>query len=239
MGTRRELRTGSLHGPGRIHINVMLQTALIGIVVAVVVFLTWYSAFLHLNRRRGLRILRWLRRAVAAHGQLDEAEWMGPSRFKGRLSLPGRDFLQPFLEVRLAPRHMPLWWALWRWRCAQETVTIHANLPSPPGQTLDVRCNRWTSLASRPIREGKNWSTQTVATLYLSTQPTWEPQIAERMSGALGIREFDFLSVSFRRSEPHFSVTFSLQEAMLQPCGELSILDNLRELAEGSHTSRM
>ncbi len=217
----------------------MLQTALFAIVVAVIVFLTWYSSFLHLNRRRGLRILRWLRRTVAPHGQLDEAQWMGPSRFRGRLRFSGRDFLQPILEVRLAPRHMPVQWALWRCRGSQETVTFHANLPCPPGQTLQIRRNRWTSLASRPIREGRNWSTHTVATLYLSTQPTWEPQIAERMSGTLASREFDYLAVSFRRSEPHFSVTFSLQEAMQQPCGELSIFDNLRELAEGSHTSRM
>ena len=217
----------------------MHATALIGIVVAVIVFLAWYSSFLHLNRRRGLRILRWLRRAVAPHGHLDEAEWMGPSRFRGRLRLSGRDFLQPSLEVRLAPRHMPVQWALWRWRGSQETITFRANLPSPPGQSLNLRRNRWLSFAGRPAKASRNWSTQTVATLYLSTQPVWEPQIAERMSGALAIRDFDSLAVSFRRSEPHFSATFSLQEAMRQPSGELTIFDNLRELAEGPHTSRM
>ena len=217
----------------------MLSTVLIGIVVLVIVFLTWYSSFLHLNRRRGLRILRWLRRAVAHHGQLDEAEWTGPSRFRGRLRLSGRDFLQPILEVRLAPRHLPVHWAFWRWRGDQETVTFRANLPCPPGQSLNIRRDRWSSITNRPATEARNWSTHTVATLYLSTQPVWEPQIAERMSGALAIREFDCLAVSFRQSEPHFSVTFSLQEAMRQPANELTIFDNLRELAEGSHTSRM
>ena len=217
----------------------MLPTALIGIVVTAIVFLAWYSSFLHLNRRRGLRILRWLRRAVAPHGQLDEAEWVGASCFRGRLKLSGRDFLQPFLEVRLAPRHMPVHWALWRWRGGQETVTFQANLPSPPGQSLNIRRNRWINISGRPAKDSRSWSTQTVATLYLSTEPVWEPQIADRMSGALAIREFDCLAVSFRRSEPHFSVTFSLQEAMRQPRGELTIFDNLRELAEGPHTSRM
>jgi hypothetical protein len=217
----------------------MLQTALISIVVAVVAYLAWYSSFLHLNRRRGLRILRWLRRTVAPHGQLEEAEWTGPSRFRGRLKLSGREFLQPLLEVCLAPRHMPLQWALWRWRGIPETVSFQANLLCPPSQTLDIRRNSWTNLASRPIKEGRNWSTHRVATLYLSTQPTWETQIAERMSGALAIRDFDYLTVSFRRSQPHFTVTFSLQEAMKQPCGQLTIFDNLRELAEGPHTSRM
>ena len=217
----------------------MLLTALICIVVAVIAFFVWYSSFLHLNRRRGLRVLRWLRRAVAPHGQLEGAEWMGPSHFRGRLRLSGRDFLQPLLEVRLAPRHMPVKWALWNWRGSQETVTFQANLPSPPTQTLNLRRNRWTSIASRPANDKGNWSTHTVATLYLSTQPVWEPQISERMSGALATREFDYLTVSFRRSEPHFSVSFSLQEAMGQPGGELTIFENLRELAEGHHTSRM
>ena len=214
----------------------MPQTLLIGVVVTVIVFLTWYASFLHLNRRRGLRVLRWLRRAVAPHGRLEEAEWTGPARFLGRLKLSGRDFLQPGLEVRLAPRHMPLHWALWRWRGSKETVAFRANLPSPPAQSLDIRRSRWSSLAAQ---ESRHWSTQTVATLYLSTQPTWEAQIAERMSGALAIRDFEYLAVSFRPREPHFSVTFSLQEAMRHPGGALTIFDNLRELAEGSRTSRM
>ena len=230
---------GTLTASCSIHIKVMPQTVLIGVVVTVIVFLAWYSSFLRLNRRRGLRVLRWLRRAVASHGRLDEAKWTGPSRFQGRLKLSGRDFLQPALEVRLAPRHMPLKWALWRWRGSEETVTFRANLPCPPGQSLEISRNRWTSVAKRPAQDSRQWSTHKVATLYLSTQPTWEAQIAERMSGAVAIREFEYLAVAFHQREPHFSVTFSLQEAMRHPGGELTIFDNLRELAEGPHTPRM
>jgi hypothetical protein len=52
-------------------------------------------------------------------------------------------------------------------------------------------------------------------------------------------RELKYLMVSYRRRTPHFSVTFSLQETLERPRGELAIFDSLRELAEGSPTSRM
>jgi hypothetical protein len=59
------------------------------------------------------------------------------------------------------------------------------------------------------------------------------------MTTVVSTRELEFLGVSFRSHEPHFSVTFSLQEMLNQPSGELTIFDSLRELAEGSPTSRM
>jgi hypothetical protein len=59
------------------------------------------------------------------------------------------------------------------------------------------------------------------------------------MTTAVSAREIDFLEVSFRAQEPHFAVTFLLQEIERHPCGELTMFDSLRELAEGSPTSRM
>jgi hypothetical protein len=75
--------------------------------------------------------------------------------------------------------------------------------------------------------------------MFISTQPQWEPEISSRMTTVVSTREFEFLGVSFRPRAPHFSVTFSLQETMNHPTGELAIFDSLRELAEGSPTSRM
>jgi hypothetical protein len=234
------LRAAHWHPIRRVpHPHTMAQAIFIGMSVAVVVFAAWYSTCLHFNRRRGLRALRWLRRAIAPHGHLDEAVWIGPGRFHARLTLSSHDFLQPSLDIKLAPRQMPLRWALWRWHGCEETVTFQANLTCPPGQSLEIGRSRWTRLTDRSAKDRGHWPRHAVATLYLSTQPDWEPQIAERMSGALSIREFEFLAVSFRPRAPHFSVTFLLKEVLRRPAEEVTIFDNLRELAAGSRTSRM
>jgi hypothetical protein len=217
----------------------MLQVALIGAAVAFVLLAVWYSCFLRLNRLRGLRVLRWLERVVAAHGQLGEVTWTSPARFRAELKLSGQEFLQPSLEVCLAPRHAPLQWALWNWRGRLETFTFQSNLLCPPGQSLRIGRSRWTGFARRGAKGLRNWPTYSISTLYLSTQPTWEPRISDHMNGALSIRDFEFLAVSFRPREPHFSVAFSLEDALRNPSGELTIFDNLRVLAEGSPTSRM
>lgn len=219
----------------------MLRFALIGLVVAAAVFALWYLLFLRFNHRRGLRVLRWLQGAISDHGQITGVSWIGPSHFRARLSLPGSAFHQPFFDVRLAPRHIPVRWALWCCRRCQETITFQANLSSPPGECLEIGRTRWFGLNRQARQESASalWPRQTIATLYISTQPSWEPQLSGRINGVVATRDFDFLSVSFRTRPPHFSVSVSLRETLRHPSGELAILECLRELAEGSPTSTM
>ncbi len=217
----------------------MLQFALIGLVVGAAVFALWYLSCVRLNHRRGLRVLRWLQDAIADHGQVTGVAWIDPSHFRARLSLHGSAFHQPFFDVRLTPRHIPVRWALWCCRRRQETITFEANLACPPGESLEIGRARWFGLNRRRNQEPSPSPRQTIATLYISTQPAWEPQLSGRINGVVETRDFDFLSVSFRTRPPHFSVTVSLWETLSHPSGELAILESLRELAEGSPTSRM
>jgi hypothetical protein len=218
----------------------MLQSSLIAAVLGVVFFAAWYWSFLRFNRRRGLRVLRWLQGAIAPQGQISGVTWLTPSLFRTRLGLSGDAFFrQPFLEVRLAPRQTPLRWALWRWSRRQETLTFQCNLSCPPGGNLEIGRTRWTGPTRRSASRSGEWSTYTVATLYISTQPAWSPQISGHMNGVVSNREFEFLAVSFHPCAPHFSATFSLQETLRHPSGDLAIFDSLREIAEGSPTSRM
>jgi hypothetical protein len=177
--------------------------------------------------------------AIAAHGQISAVDWISPSHFRARLRLSGSAFRQSSLEARLAPREMPVRWAIWRWHRRQETLTFEANLNCPPRHCVEIGRTRWTGLTRRWARNTEGWPTQTVASMFISTQPQWEPEISNRMTTVVSTREFEFLGVSFRPRAPHFSVTFSLQETMNHPTGDLAIFDSLRELAEGSPTSRM
>lgn len=217
----------------------MLQFAFIIVGLMVLICAAWYCAFVRFNRRRALLVLHWLEEAIVTHGEISGVEWVSRSHFRARLHLPGSAFRQPSLDARLAPREMPVKWALWRWRRRQETLTFEANLACPPRRSMEIGRTRWTGLTRRWTRSTGDWPTQCVASLFISTQPEWEPEISGRMSTAVHTREVEFLTVSFRPRAPHFSVTFSLQETLKQPVGEFTIFDGVRELAEGSPTSRM
>jgi hypothetical protein len=217
----------------------MLQSTLISVSLGILIVAAWYWAFLQLNRRRARRILHWLEGAIEEHGQISGVEWISPSHFRARLRLSGYAFRQPSLDARLAPREMPIKWAVWRWRRRQETLTFEANLTCPPRHSMEIGRTRWTGLTRRWTRNTGDWATHTVASLFISTQPEWEPEISSRMTTVVATRELEFLGVSFRSRAPHFSVTFSLQDTLKHPSEELAIFDSLRELAEGSPTSRM
>lgn len=217
----------------------MVQSALISVVFGGLIVAVWYWWFLRFNRRRGLRVLRWLDGALAAQGQISGVEWISPSRLRARLRLSGCAFRQPSLEVNMAPRQMPLKWALWGWHRRKETMTFEANLTRSPRFNVEIGRTRFTGFSRRWMRKSGDWPTHTVATLFISNQPEWEPEISCRMTGVVSSREFEFIGVSFRPLSPQFSVKFSLKEALEHPSGELAIFEGIRELAEGSSTSRM
>ncbi|PSH03611.1 MAG: hypothetical protein CXZ00_11180 [Acidobacteria bacterium] len=215
-----------------------MELAFISVCFGFLVVGVWYWAFLHLNRRRALRVLNWIEGAIITHGQVSGVDWISPSHFRARLRLSGTAFRQPFLEARLAPREMPVRWAAWHWRHCQETLTFEANLNCPPQRNIEIIRTRWLGPLRRCTQYSTALPTLAVASLYLSTQPEWEPEISNPMTTVKSTREFEFLEVSFCSHAPHFSVTFSLRETLKHESGELAIFDSLRELAESSPTSR-
>jgi len=217
----------------------MLQPALMSVSVAIVVMAVWYWGFLHFNRNCSLHILHWLKGAIAADGQISSVEWISPSRFRVRLLMPGSVFHQPLLDARLAPRQLPLKWAMWRWQGRQETLTFEANLGCAPRLSVDIERARFTGSTRRWVRGAGNWPTQTVASVFISTAPEWAPEISGCMSAVVSKHAFELMAVSFRSRAPHFAVTYSLKELLKHPSNEYTIFVGLRELAEGSPTSMM
>jgi hypothetical protein len=104
---------------------------------------------------------------------------------------------------------------------------------------MEIGRTRWTGLTRRWTRNTADWPTHNFPTLFISTQPEWDREVASRMKTVVANREIEFLGVSFRSRPPHFSVTFLLPEILKHPSGEMAIFESLRELAEGSPTSRM
>ena len=140
----------------------------------------WYSWlpgtswFLHLNRRRGRASCAGCRApspTMAEIGTRDLDQPVAPPRAaQPRRSVPS---LILFSMSDLAPRQMPLRWALWGCRRRQETLTFQANLACPPSESLEIGRIRWSVRTGDGFRNPDTCPRYTVATLYISTQPTW------------------------------------------------------------------
>jgi hypothetical protein len=215
----------------------MLLWALIGVGMAVLAVTAWHEGFVRVNRRRAVAVLRWLQGAIADHGQICSVTWVDPACIRARLSLSGHAFRQSSLEVRLAPRQLPLRWALWRWHRRQETLVFRANLAGPPAECLEISRLRWSVL--KPERNARDARRFTVSTLYISSRPAKQLESSGPISAMVAARECEFLAVTFRPTQPHFSATLSLRETVDQPDAELAIFENLRELAQSCSPSRM
>jgi hypothetical protein len=219
----------------------MTESVIIGVGLAVLAVAAWHAFFTRVNQRRGRAVVEWLHEAIAGYGQICHASWIDSShlRLQLNLSLSGHAFRHPALEVKLAPRPMPLQWALWRWRHRQETLIFQANLSGAPNEPLEINRLRWSVFKQKGA--AADWTSPRVAvsTLYICTQPAWQPQVSGNIHGVVATRDFEFLAVSFRPRTPHFSVTLSLEETLCRPGAELSIFQSLRELAQASSPSRM
>jgi len=216
----------------------MIEAAIIGAGAAVLVVAAWHEWFVRVNRRRAVAVLRWLQSAIANYGQLCSVTWVDSARLRIRLELHGHAFRQPTLEVRLAPRHSPLRWALWRLHRRPETLIFQANLALAPVESMEISRMRWSICGRGRIAPGSS-PRIAVSTLYISSQPAWQPQSSGSIHAVVAARDFQFLAVSFRPCHPHFSATLSLQETMRHRSCELAIFQNLRELAQSSSPSRM
>ena len=170
---------------------------------------------------------------MVAHGRIGGVEWISSSHFKARLELPGCGFRQPSLDAQL--RH------------ARRFPGGPVALATPAGNALLLRSilsfRRSAVLKSGctpldwadPPLPGKHQRLADClvrSPFYIYPTGTGRPGIAGRMSCVVSNRELEFLAVSFRPRTPHFSVTFSLEETLNRPSGELAIFDSLRELAE-------
>jgi hypothetical protein len=214
-----------------------LMWAMVGAGMAVVAITAWHEGFVRVNRRRAVAVLRWLQGAIANYGQISSVTWIGPSCVRARLNLFGCAFRQPTFEVRLAPRQMPLRWALWHWRRRQETLVFQANLAGPPAECLEISRLRWSVFGAQ--RVASNARTLTISKLYISSQPARQLHSSGPIAAVMAARDCEFLAVTFRPTAPHFSATLSLEQMLGQPHGELAVFESLRELAQSSSPSRM
>jgi len=94
------------------------------------------------NRRRALRVISWIQRAVAGNAYVSAPRWHRPSRFDIELRFASA-FRASTIAVELTPREMPIQWLMARLHKERERVTLRAELERFPSSHLIIANHRW------------------------------------------------------------------------------------------------
>ena len=160
-----------------IYSNGMWRLIGVDIAAGVLLIAAWYCVFRHLNRKRGRRVLQWIERAFAGHGDVTAVEWLSASRMQVRMRLMECGFNQLSILVSLLPRETPLQWIASRLKKSRETLTFQGDLPCAPNFNLDVQNHRWCGRSRRKLVPSKDWSLSRVGPFVLTSRPDWQRDI--------------------------------------------------------------
>jgi hypothetical protein len=213
------------------------------VVVALGFVVLWYWTFTRWNRRRAQKLLVDIETAFAGNGHVGTVRWLSSSHFLVQMKLGNCGFTQPTVTVKLLPREMPLSWIASAIRKHRETLTFDANLLCPPGFNLEVQNQRWSGKSRRLIRRRLPKKSSVVRLKHLgpfilTSRRDWQKDITGMVHALSASRDCDLLSVSFRRTAPHFSATIPLESIARQDCAPVTFFDALRELASGASAAR-
>jgi hypothetical protein len=198
----------------------------------------WYFAFVQLNRRRGTRIMRWIERTFAGHAAVIGNQWLAASRFRVRLRMPAGVFREPSVLVQMCPRELPARWAMWRFRKRPETLTFEADLDCAPAFSLEVHNHRWFGRTRRRMPSNRqHWETESIGPVVLTTRNDWQREITTMMNTLVASRDCDCLTVSIRRTSPHFAATVPLEAIAPGSQAQSELFDIFRELAQGASSA--
>ncbi len=207
-------------------------------VAGVAIIALWYVWFRRRNRRKSIHVLQRIKTAFAGHAQIIGVRWAGASRFSVRLKVLSTLFQHASLLVYLHPLELPLNWLSSRIRKKKETLTFEADLECPPAFNLEVNNHRWCGRTRNFPKDRRRIAVDTCGPFILTTRNDWQREITTMMTALVASRDCDFLTVSFRRTSPHFTATVPLDSLSPESQCEAEIFNVLRELASCASASR-
>jgi hypothetical protein len=201
------------------------------IVVAIVATLlvAWYVLFARRNHKRALEIVDRLR--LAWRGRILGMRWNGTSRLRAGIQIPAGSFRGASITLRLRAR--PL--LLSRWlpgKTERESITIEADLDSPPAFHLEVHNHRWSGQSSRVRKANRSWQTHRPGPILLTSCDSWETENQPVMHVLMVARESEFRDVLLRPRSPHLTATLRLEDVPDYQAA-VNVFGSLRELAAG------
>lgn len=211
----------------------------IDVAAGVIVVLLWYFSFVHYNRRKAARVVKWIERAFDGNGEIAAVEWLSSSKFLLRLRLWPNLFRQTSISVQFLPRELPLSWLVARIKGQRETLTFTADLDCPPSFNLEVHNHRWCGRTRRRFpKTNENWTIERSGPFVITTRNDWQREITNMMHALMASRECDCATVSFSRSSPHFTATVPLESISPGAQSESNVFRAMKELAAGASASR-
>lgn len=216
-----------------------LGTVLLEILAGLILVAGWYVGFVRYNRRRAAEVLLWIRTAFSGHAQVLGIQWTSPSRFRVRLRLTPNLFQHSYIVVQLMPREFFFNWFWSKVRKRQELATFEADLDAAPSFNLEVHNQRWCGRSRRGTSlDPDRGQIENFGPFVITTRCDWQREITSMIDALVASRDSDFLTVSFRRSSPHFSATVALDRLAPQNARGNKVFHVLRELADCAGASR-
>lgn len=193
----------------------------------------WLSLrHIHFN---STRVMGWIEAALAGHGHVVGMCWLAASRFKVPLRLPSGVFHRAWMTVDLSASELPFRWLWRRVTRGQNLITFQADLDWPPPFSLDVHNFNWFARSSRKDPAAtENWGLEQTGPFIITTRMEWPKEITSAMTSLAGAGQRQFLSISFSRRSPHFSVTMPLEVISPASPTRACIFESVRELAASS-----
>ena len=208
------------------------------VVVAVALLVAWYLWFRHYNRHKSIEVLQRIKSAFAGHAQIVGVRWASASRFSVRLRMLSTLFQHASVLVELQPRELPPKWLWARLRHHKEALTFEADLECQPAFNLEVHNHRWFGRTRSFPKSSGSVAVEHCGPFVLTTRNDWQREITTMMTALVASRDCDFLSVSFRRTSPHFSATVPLESFSPDSQCDAEIFEVLLELASCASASR-
>lgn len=188
-----------------------------------VFLLIWYAITGVYNRRRGLRVYRWLRGGVESLGKISEARWLGSSGSGARLTVAKAE--RPFRRVEvvylLETRELLPLWLINLARGRRDMLIFKANLRSTPQGELEVV--RGGDRRLRGLRADADRNPWTLVArslpgdLQAANRGAQGGRILESLEGFLGGIAPALRRLSISRTAPHLILELLLPPLMEKP----------------------
>ncbi len=171
-----------------------------------VLLVLWYPFGRQMNRRRGLRALRWLREGIRAYGCQASVNWVGASAFQVGVQGALGPFKRVGMMVLLESREMLLLWIINRLRGKRDILVIKADLRLKPKTDLEVTRRGWRAGRALKALEKEGWTIDSLNGMFIALKR--DAEIASKLTSTLSALQL--VRLSLRKRSPHLVANFHL-----------------------------
>jgi len=176
-----------------------------------ILLVLWYPLGRQMNRRRGLKALRWLREGIKAYEGQAAVNWIGASAF--RVDVQGA--LGPFkgvgMMVLLEAREVLLLWIANRLRGKRDMLVIRGDLRLKPKSDLEVTRQGWRAGRAMKALEKEGWTVDDLNGVFIALKRGKGARIASGLRSSLS-EVAGLARLSLRKRSPHLVANFHLSE---------------------------